>query len=147
MLFRILPPFPWKIPRSVLFLPSPPVLKDRRLSLYLPICSISFSRLSYISFGIAILKDRSRPFPFTAFLKQSTHGQRYAPRPFFLPVTSMEIRPSVSFRTRINSFLFFISPQPIHCLCGIFFSVLTESHLSLFSGSAAAINCYSASSV
>ena len=41
---------------------------------------------SYTSFGIAILKERSSPLPFTAFLKQSMDGQMYAPRPFLRPV-------------------------------------------------------------
>ena len=76
-----------------------------------------------VSSGILILKERSKPLFFLAFTRHSFSIQRYAPLPFFFPVVSNTIGPSAVLSTRIISFLFFISPQPTHCLMGIFFAI------------------------
>ena len=82
---------------------------------------ISFIIFSFMSSVKFSPKARRKAFLLTAALKQSTDLQIYAPLPFFLPVRSREISPSGERTTRTSSALGFISPQPQHCLNGIFF--------------------------
>ena len=63
--------------------------------------------------------ERSRGI--TIFSKQAVFLQMYAPRPFFLPVVSIQISPSGDLTILTSSFLDLDSLQPIHFLIGIFF--------------------------
>src|SRR5699024_7433616 len=71
--------------RSCISQPSSRVRSGTGPYLYSPISPISFSSLSYTSWGISCLKERSSPLLFAAFRKHSTDLHRYAPRLFFFP--------------------------------------------------------------
>ena len=81
-------------------------------------------RFSFISFGMLHFSERSIPRLEQAAFKHSSDLQIYAPRPFFLPVTSMETVSSSDLITRINSLFGFISLHPVQRRIGTFLSIL-----------------------
>src|SRR5690554_4268423 len=85
--------------------------------------TISFSKVSSNSLGISTFNERSNPLVLIVFFKQSEEQQIYAPLPFFFPVVSTIISSSGVRRIRINSFLGFDSPHPVHTLNGIFLAI------------------------
>ena len=89
------------------------VASPRRFSTFL-----RFSKLLHLLFQrlIDFLRTRHLERPLQSFALYRLF------RPFLRPVASISIVSSAVFKTRIISFLLFISPHPMHCLSGTFFA-------------------------